>query len=161
MDAVVETLAQGLREALSNQGGNRILLLGARAHPNFANWKEVVGWQPFKPWADAWVDSGFRLIDELTQEKWPVVACLPGKSKEEILQQFGIAHDLVEPGGLVITALTNQTGAARFEKLWTTATGNCESISKRKCRAFWSFHDYAWDTARFVEWVALEYFRVN
>lgn len=153
MDGALETLMLGLAEAGPGRGG--LLVLGAQPHSGWSEWSPLTAWQWSKPLADAWDRSGLPRAEELPQGRWPVVAVLPGKSKEEILHGFALARDRVANGGLLVAALPNTAGAARFEKEFAGATGCIGSLSKHKCRAFWARCDGTWDEARFDAWRAL------
>ncbi len=132
----------------------RALFLGAEPHPALKEWPVVVGWQPFKPRAVAWEKAGFVRVDELGEEKFPLVMVLPGKSKDETLAWFAMAKDRLEPGGHILAAMPNTAGAGRFEKELSRAAGNIFSIQKHKCRAFHALLHGA-DEAVFDEWRAL------
>lgn len=153
MDDALQTLMLALAEQSEEKG--RVLVLGARAHPGWKLWTQVDAWQWSKPLADAWDRAGLPRQDDLPQGRWPVVALLPGKAKEEILCGFALARDRVEEGGVIVVALPNTAGAARFEKEFARATGAVQSISKHKCRAFWARCDGSWDDAVFDSWRAL------
>lgn len=152
VDPVLETLARALDFVRDRHERTRILVLGARPHPHFETWNDVTGWQPLKPAADSWDASGWPRSDLPPDGQWPVVALLPGKSREEILAGFALACDRLKPGGLLITSLANTSGAARFEKQFAAATGSCGSLSKHKCRAFWATRTDAWNYGLFDEW---------
>ena len=132
----------------------RALFLGAEPHPGLQAWPAVVGWQPFKPRAVAWEKAGFARVENLTDEKFPLVMVLPGKSRDETLAWFAMAKDRLEPGGRILAAMPNTAGAGRFEKELSRAAGNIVSIQKHKCRAFHALLDEA-DEAVFNEWRAL------
>jgi 16S rRNA (guanine1207-N2)-methyltransferase len=153
VDSALETLMLGLAE--SRTGGDTVLVLGAQAHPEWSRWKEVRAWQWSKPLADAWDRTGLPREDDPPPGRWPVVALLPGKSKEEILYGFALARDRVEEGGTIIAALPNTAGAARFEKEFARATGGIQSVSKHKCRAFWAVKHGPWNESLFDVWRAL------
>lgn len=133
---------------------SRVLFLGAVPHAALKKWPEVVGWQPFKPSATAWDKSGFARIEDLTDRKWPMVMILPGKSRDETMLWFAMAKDSLEPGGRIVVAMSNATGAGRFEKELNRATGNIVSIQKHKCRAFHATLDHA-DETIFNDWRVL------
>jgi len=133
---------------------SRALFLGAEAHRNFAAWPELVGWQPFKPLADGWQRAGLARTDK-PEGKWPMVIALPGKSREETLACFALARAHLEPGGRILAAMPNTSGAARFAKELARATGALVSISKNKCRAFHALDDGSWDEGLFAQWRAL------
>lgn len=130
---------------------SRAVFISAQPHPALRPWPDLVGWQPFKPLADAWEHAGFQRIDVFPEAKWPLVIVLPGKSKAETLSWFAGAKDLLEPGGRLLAAMPNTAGAARFEKQLARAAGNITSIQKHKCRAFHATLDHA-DESIFAEW---------
>jgi len=132
----------------------RGLFLFARPHAGLADWEDLTGWQPWRQHADAWDASGRPRVETFTGH-WPLVMALPGKSRDETLASFAAAHDLLEPGGLLIAALTNNSGAARFEKELASAAGVVDSIQKNKCRAFLARRDCQWNADKLAEWRAL------
>ncbi len=139
-------------------GGNGIrppekaLFLGAEPHPDLQSWPDLTGWQPGKSLATAWQGAGFRRIDEIPDERWPVVLLLPGKSRDEILAAFAMARDHLAPGGTLIVAMANTIGAGRFEKEFKKATREVVSIQKNKCRVFSATEGEHWDETLFSEW---------
>jgi 16S rRNA (guanine1207-N2)-methyltransferase len=153
VDSVLETLMLAL--AGLQPGRDGILVLGARAHPGWSAWQRVAGWQWCKSAADGWEHAGLARTDDPPSGRWPVVAVLPGKAREEILHGFALARDRVAEGGVIIAALANTAGAARFEKEFARATGAVHSFSKHKCRAFWAVNDGSWRESLFDEWRAL------
>ncbi|MEO5716757.1 MAG: methyltransferase [Luteolibacter sp.] len=154
MNPALETLM------LAFEGGDalaipaRALFLGAQPHPALKAWPSIIGWQPFKPRAVAWENTGFVRVEEPGEEKFPLVVVLPGKSKDETLAWFAMAKDRLEPGGRILAAMPNTAGAGRFEKELSRAAGNIVSIQKHKCRAFHALLDDADETV-FNEWRAL------
>jgi 16S rRNA (guanine1207-N2)-methyltransferase len=153
VESALDTLMLAVEE--SRSCGDDILVLGARPDPGWAEWKQVTGWQWFKPLAEAWDLSGLARVDDPPAGRWPVVALLPGKAKDEILYGFALARDRVADGGVIITALPNTAGAARFEKEFARAVGVVHSLSKHKCRAFRAVSDGSWNECLFNEWRAL------
>lgn len=133
----------------------RALFIGAEPHPALKSWPQIVGWQPHKPHAVAWENAGFSQIDDLSDERWPLVMILPGKSRDEALAWFAMARDRLEPGGSLLVAMPNTAGAGRFEKELSRAAGNITSIQKHKCRAFHAVLDSGADESVFDEWRAL------
>lgn len=129
----------------------RALFLGAEPHPELKRWPEILGWQPFKPMADAWERAGFARVDEPTGA-WPMVLVLPGKSRDETLAAFAKGYDLLEEGGTLVVAMTNISGASRFEKELAKCAGNKESLQKNKCRSFHSVKDGNWNQDVLEEW---------
>ncbi len=145
MNPALETLALAVRE---HPIAAPALFLGAEPHPELLR---ATGWQPLKPLADLCVTAGMSMVDE-PQGKYPTVLFLPGKSKEETLAGFARAHDLLAPGGTLIAALANTSGAARFEKELSKAAPLLSSVSKNKCRAFAVGNTEPWDTATLTAW---------
>jgi 16S rRNA (guanine1207-N2)-methyltransferase len=144
-----------LAELRSAHPAQEVLVLGARPHEGWKAWERVTGWQPLKPLADTWDHAGWPRHDTPSSGLWPVVAVLPGKSKEEILHSFALASDRVADGGLLVISMPNTAGAARFEKELARATGRLGTLSKHKCRAFYATRDGSWNESVFDEWRAL------
>ncbi len=155
VNPALETLLRIFSEEGGVEVAERALFLGAEAHPALATWPGVTGWQPFKPLAEAWDRAGFPREDELPDGKWPLVLVLPGKSRDETLGWFGLAHERLAPGGRMVCAMPNTTGAGRFEKELAGATGGLVSLQKHKCRAFHAADDGQWNSTRFAEWRTL------
>jgi len=130
---------------------SRALFIGADPHADLATWPEIVGWQPLKPRANAWERGGFTLVDKPTG-RWPMILMLPGKSRDETLAWFAMAHDLLEPGGTLLVSMANTAGAGRFEKELATAAGNISSLQKHKCRAFHAKAPSEWNKETLTEW---------
>lgn len=137
--------------------GRASLLMGAQVHPAWAGWKELSGWQPLKPLADAWDRAGLRRVEEITGRRgaWSQVLVLPGKSRDETLGWFGQARQCLAPGGTLVVSMPNTAGAGRFEKELARATAGVTSIQKHKCRAFMATDDGSWDESLFAEWATL------
>ena len=132
----------------------RALFLGAEPHPDLGDWTGVTGWQPLFPQAEAWRKAGLPLVEEPSGQ-WPLVLLLPGKAKDEALASFAKAYDLLEDGGVLVVAMPNTGGAARFEKELATAAGEVVSLQKNKCRAFHVTKSPEWNQSLLAEWRAL------
>jgi 16S rRNA (guanine1207-N2)-methyltransferase len=128
------------------------LFLGAEPHPALA--PSVVGWQPFRPMATAWENSGRPLESTPPEKRFPVVLILPGKSRDETLAWFAIARDHLSPGGTIFVSMPNTSGASRFEKEFAKATSDITSFQKNKCRAFHATDNGNWDESQFDAWRA-------
>jgi 16S rRNA (guanine1207-N2)-methyltransferase len=156
----VNPALETLMLAFSRENGltmpQRALFLGAEPHPALKNWPDLAAWQPLKPLADAWDQSGLPRCDDPPAGKWPLVLVLPGKSRDETLAWFAIARDRLAPGGTILAAMPNTAGAGRFEKELSKATGNIHSLQKHKCRAFHAVEDGTWNETVFDEWRLLE-----
>jgi 16S rRNA (guanine1207-N2)-methyltransferase len=155
MNPALETLMLAFSAEDGPTVPSSALFLGAEPHPALHKWPDVTGWQPFKPAADAWEKAGFPRIDALPEKPWPLVMLLPGKSRDETFFGFAIARSHLAPGGVILAAMPNTAGAARFEKELARATGRVTSHQKHKCRAFHAQEDGSWNEALFAEWRAL------
>jgi 16S rRNA (guanine1207-N2)-methyltransferase len=133
----------------------RVLFLGAEPHAELRHASDLTAWQPLKPLANACDAVGMMRVDHLPSGRWPVVLALPGKSRDEVLETFAIARERLEPGGSLVVAMSNATGAARFEKELAKAVGSVSSIQKHKCRAFRAVEDGRWNENVFEPWRAL------
>lgn len=148
MNPALETLALAVRE---NPIVWPALFLGAEPHPDLLR---ATACQPLKPLADLCGKAGMNLT-ESPEGEYLTIFFLPGKSKEETLAGFACAHDLLAPGGTLIAALANTSGAARFEKELSKAAPLLFSVSKNKCRAFAVGNAEPWDAAALAAWRGL------
>jgi 16S rRNA (guanine1207-N2)-methyltransferase len=152
--AALETLVHAIGPNGFGLEPQRGLFLFARPHSGLTAWTSLCGWQPWQHHAAAWEAAGHPRIDT-PGGTWPWVLALPGKSRDETLATFATAHDLLENDGVLVAALANDSGAARFEKELAAAAGAVESIQKNKCRAFLARRDHEWDAAKLAAWRAL------
>lgn len=129
----------------------RGLFLFAQPHTGLADWRNLTGWQPWRQHANVWENDERPRLD-IPEGIWPVLLALPGKSRDETLATFAIAHDRLENGGVFIAAMANDTGAARFEKELASAAGPIESIQKNKCRAFLARRNHEWNPDKIAAW---------
>jgi len=132
----------------------RALFLQARPHAGLEDWRDLTGWQPWRGAALGWENAGHPRVDS-PSGTWPLIFALPGKSRDETLATFAAAHDLLEPGGALVVALANDSGAARYEKELAATAGGVESIQKNKCRAFLVRRDREWGAEKLAAWRAL------
>jgi 16S rRNA (guanine1207-N2)-methyltransferase len=145
MNPALETLALAVREHPIVWPA---LFIGAEPHPDLLR---ATAWQPLKPLADLCEKAGMNLT-ESPGARYHTIFFLPGKSKEETLAGFARAHDLLAPGGTLIAALANTSGAARFEKELSKAAPLLFSVSKNKCRAFAVGNTQSWDASTLTAW---------
>ncbi len=147
----LDTLCHAIGPDDFGLAAGRGLFLFARPHDGLADWHDLAGWQPWRQHADAWENDGRPRVEH-PEGKWPLVLALPGKSRDETLATFATAHDLLEPGGMLVAAMANDCGAARFERELASAAGLVESIQKNKCRAFLARRDREWDHEKLAVW---------
>lgn len=149
MNPALETLVLAMRE--HGVDGGEVLFLGAEPHLDLPS---LVGWQPLKPLANLCEEAGIKLTAQ-PEGKFSTVLFLPGKTKEEALAGFAAAHDLLDEGGILVVAMANTAGAARFEKELGKAAPLLFSVSKHKCRAFAVRNTQPWDARLLDEWRGL------
>lgn len=115
-------------------------------------WPGLVCEQSFKPDADALERSGLHLTDDESAPgeparypparyppaRYPLVLVLPPRQREESRALFARAIERCAPGGRVIACLGNQEGAKSGEADLARIAGPVFSLSKHKCRVFWT-----------------------
>ncbi|MBI3524223.1 MAG: class I SAM-dependent methyltransferase [Betaproteobacteria bacterium] len=112
--------------------------------------------QSFKPFADALTGAGFALAEE-NQESFPLVLLLPPRQREESRALLARALQRAAPGGVVMACMLNNEGARSGEADMQRLAGSVNSLSKNKCRVFWTTTGpEAMDTALVEQWAALD-----
>ena len=143
-DEVLGTLLQPLEEGLlawPADGGT--LFLRAREGNALAQ-KRIPGLiceQEFKPAVDTLARSGLEAVplDALDPDRrFALVLVLPPRQREEAraLLAKAIAH--CSAGGRVLASMRNDEGARSGEDDLARLAGKVSSLSRRKCRAFWT-----------------------
>jgi 16S rRNA (guanine1207-N2)-methyltransferase len=94
--------------------------------------------QSFKPDADALQRAGHRLVTEEQQDRFPLVLVLPPRQRDEARAVFARAAAAVKPGGRIVACASNDEGARSHEADLEKLVGAVRSLSKNKCRVFWS-----------------------
>ncbi|GAB3380446.1 class I SAM-dependent methyltransferase [Lysobacter fragariae] len=125
--------------------------------------------QGFKPQADALQHSGIALVDpslvdhadDITQGgegvRYPLVLVLPTRQRDEARALFARAIAHAQPGGRVLACVRNDEGAKSGEADLARLAGPLASLTKNKCRAFWTAPlQGAADAALFDEWLRLD-----
>lgn len=137
----------------------RGLFLRARA----GAWQHVhahMDWhceQTFKPFADALVRSGARVEPCAADATFPLVVMLPPRQREEARALYARAVHHAREGGVVVAAIANNEGARSGEGDLARLAGPLRSLSKHKCRVFWTRVDGARvDHALREEWLATD-----
>lgn len=117
---------------------------------------QLVCEQSFKPFADALMRNGFP-PSEPTEESFPLVLVLPPRQRDEARALLAQALQRVETGGVVIASMSNSEGARSGEADLERLAGNIQSLSKNKCRVFWSTAtDAAKQSSLVREWSELD-----
>ncbi|MGD9841775.1 MAG: class I SAM-dependent methyltransferase [Steroidobacteraceae bacterium] len=94
--------------------------------------------QSFKPDADALQTAGFKLQDSNATDTHSLVLVLPPRQRDEARALLARAVSLTQPGGRVVACLSNNEGARSGEADLEKLVGPVTSLSKHKCRVFWS-----------------------
>lgn len=119
------------------QGSQRVLLLRAESRPELAIFKgkELLCHQTLKGDFERLVKHGYTAVEELPTD---VDVCLfvGTKHKEENLWNFGLGIRSLKPGGLFLSVLPNELGAARFERELFSCSSEVISYTKNRCRVF-------------------------
>lgn len=166
LDALFVPFAVG---ALRLPDDGRVLFLRARDGFRLRELAQP-GWrceQSFKPFADVLERSGLRLIHsrmgepeegELAGgERYPLVLMLPTRQRDERRALFARAARHRQAGGVVLAGVPNAEGAKSAEADFARLLGPTRTLSKHKCRVFWSAQgEPAIDLALLAEWSALD-----
>jgi len=94
--------------------------------------------QSFRPAAEALERSGLTLADENDASRVPLVLVLPPRQRDEARALFARAVARCAPGGRVVACLPNTEGAKSGEADLARIAGPVSSLSKNKCRVFWT-----------------------
>ncbi len=101
-------------------------------------WPGLVCEQSFKPEADALSQAGFAVNKAHAGGTYELVLVLPPRQRDEARALMSRAVAMTRPGGRVIACQSNDEGARSAEADLARLAGNVESMSKHKCRVFWT-----------------------
>ncbi|MEO8002346.1 MAG: methyltransferase [Arenimonas sp.] len=93
--------------------------------------------QSFKPYADE-LERAAWLLPEKIEKAYPIVMVLPPPQRDEARVLFVRALQHVSEDGFVVVSMENNEGAKSGEKDLRELAPNLQSVSKNKCRIFWS-----------------------
>lgn len=94
--------------------------------------------QSFKPEADALSRAGIAVNVEDAAKTYELVLILPPRQRDEARALMARAVSMTKPGGRIIISQSNDEGARSSESDLAQLTGDVESMSKNKCRVFWT-----------------------
>ncbi|GAB3341059.1 class I SAM-dependent methyltransferase [Marilutibacter aestuarii] len=96
--------------------------------------------QGFRPEAKALAHSGLALREEgeAADRRFPLVMLLPPRQRAESRALMARAVAATAPGGRVLACVPNNEGARSAEDDLKHLVGKVSSLSKHKCRVFWS-----------------------
>lgn len=143
-DDALATLFQPLAEGLLDwpaDGGALFLRARDGSALRAAPRPGLICEQEFKPAADALVRGGLTTVDLESLDparRFALVLVLPPRQREEARALLAHAVARCAPGGRVLAALRNDEGARTAQDDLARLAGELGSLSKRKCRAFWT-----------------------
>ncbi|TXH06293.1 MAG: class I SAM-dependent methyltransferase [Nevskiaceae bacterium] len=141
LTTLLQPFADGLLDWPDAQGG--VLFLRAREGAS-VNEVQRAAWcceQEFKPAFDALQRAGFATtaLDDLDPaRRFAVVLLLPPRQREEARALLAQAVARCAPNGRVVACMRNDEGARTGEDDLRRIAGEVHSLSKRKCRVFWT-----------------------
>lgn len=94
--------------------------------------------QSFRPDAAALQRSGLALVDADDEDKYPLVMVLPPRQRDEARALYARAVARTAAGGRVVACLSNNEGAKSGEADLRKLAGPVASLTKHKCRVFWT-----------------------
>lgn len=93
--------------------------------------------QSFQPFADDLVHAGWRVVDSI-QKTYSMVLLLPPPQRDETRALFASALQNLSDEGLLVVSMQNNAGAKSGEDDLRQLAPNLQSLSKNKCRVFWT-----------------------
>ncbi|GAB2623291.1 class I SAM-dependent methyltransferase [Novilysobacter erysipheiresistens] len=118
--------------------------------------------QSFKPDAEALQRAGLALVEPGDDHRYPLVLLLPPRQREEARALYARAVASAAPGGRVVACLANNEGARSGEDDLRKLAGPVGSLTKHKCRVFWTAPLHRPDSAANIDaallaqWQALD-----
>lgn len=112
--------------------------------------------QTFKPEADALAQAGFAVNVTGAQKTHDLVLILPPRQRDESRALLARAVAMIKPGGRVVVSQSNDEGARSTEGDLARLTGGVESMSKNKCRVFWTASLARLDASLLADWQQLD-----
>ena len=161
-DRPLETLFLPLSEGHLAWPASGALFLRARAGVPLqaGSWPGLVCHQTFAPDAAALERLRLRMLtDDLdtATQKSPLVLILPPRQRDEARALLARALRLTERGGRIVACMSNDEGARSGEADLERIVGPLTTLTKNKCRVFWSAPlDQPHDDALVEEWLRLD-----
>jgi 16S rRNA (guanine1207-N2)-methyltransferase len=161
-DRPLETLFLPLTAGHLAWPASGALFLRARAGVPLQDrsWPGLVCYQTFAPDAAALERLQLRVqTDDLDSaaQKFPLVLILPPRQRDEARALLARALRLTERGGRIVACMSNDEGARSGETDLERIVGPLTTLTKNKCRVFWSapLHELR-DAALAEEWLRLD-----
>jgi 16S rRNA (guanine1207-N2)-methyltransferase len=140
-DPALETLFLPIVSgALPWPSAGRILFLRARAGQSLRDVPsgDLACEQSFKPDADALTAAGLTLVADADSQTYPLVLVLPPRQREEARALLARAVLRAGTDGIIMASALNTEGARRLEGDLDMLAGPVHTLSKHKCRVFWT-----------------------
>jgi 16S rRNA (guanine1207-N2)-methyltransferase len=115
--------------------------------------------QTFKSDANALQAAGCVLAGPDDTQRYPLVLVLPPRQRDEARALLARALDKVQPAGRIVACAANTEGARSLEADLAQLCGPLTTVSKHKCRVFWSGPMRAGDSTLCAQWRALDAIR--
>lgn len=112
--------------------------------------------QSFKPEVDALSQAGFAVNQADPSQTYELVLVLPPRQRDEARALMARAVAMTRPGGRIIAAQSNDEGARSAETDLARLVGAVESMSKNKCRVFWTTPLASVDVPLVEQWRELD-----
>ena len=123
-------------------------------------WPGLVCQQTFQPDAAALERANLRVLTralDAATERFPLVLLLPPRQRDEARALVARALRAVEPGGRILACASNNEGARSSEADLERLAGPVTTLSKNKCRVFWTAPlERPRDAALAEEWLQLD-----
>ncbi|HYM36202.1 MAG TPA: class I SAM-dependent methyltransferase [Steroidobacteraceae bacterium] len=155
-DPALDTLFLPFRDGHLQWPQDDALFLRARDGAALHEWKSrLVCEQSFKPDADALQRAGFTMAS-VDENKHPLILILPPRQRDEARALFARAISSLQPNGRIVASVTNNEGARSHEADLDRLAGPLTTMSKNKCRVFWTAPLDSNNTALANEWRELD-----
>ena len=112
--------------------------------------------QSFKPEADALAQAGLAVNVADRAKTYELVLILPPRQRDEARALMARAAAMTKPGGRIIVAQSNDEGARSSENDLAQLAGDVESMSKHKCRVFWTASLARLNVSLVAQWQELD-----
>lgn len=112
--------------------------------------------QSFKTEADALSQAGLAVNVAGAAKTYELVLILPPRQRDEARALMARAVAMTKPGGRIIVSQSNDEGARSGETDLAQLTGEVESMSKNKCRVFWTASLARLNAALIADWQILD-----
>ncbi len=150
--------------ALTLPEDGHVLFLRARAGRWIHDWPHAKFSceQTFKPFADELARAGRPVMGSSREQatarsQQALVLVLPPRQREEARALLARAVRAAAPAGVVVASVANNAGARSAEADLERLAGSIHSLSKQKCRVFWtSLPEAAVDWKLVDEWATLD-----